>query len=130
MNFTSADRIIVSELVKSQAVDLYEIHKKYLLSPAQLVDTIARLKAIGVIDDSELELSSIKLTSQGLSVLMSYRAEIFHRLNEWKEVPSSMTRATLAVNSPYIPNYRKLGSKLKSRQKEIRKELKAREYAG
>lgn len=130
MEFSSADRYFIIELLRKGSVNFYALHESYRLSPAQIADSLMRLRAIGVLDEPDIGDGVVKLSRNGLQELVSYRREIFHRLDEWKNVPTEMKVDALGINAPYIPNFRKLGSGMRARQRQIRKELKVRGHAG
>lgn len=130
MNFTSADRLLIKELVSNGKVNLYTLHATYRLSPAQIADSLMRLNSIKVLKNREIRDGIVELAESGLRELVKYRGEIFRRLDEWRTVPAEMIIDTLEVNAPYVPNYRKLGTKMRARQLEIRKELRVRGRAG
>lgn len=130
MEFTSSDLIFTRELLRKGSIDIMALHKEYLLSPAQIVDSLARLESIGIVERNKRDDGVVRIAKNGPRQLISYRRKLVDRAKDWKNVPISMMGPTVAVNAPYTPAYKKLGKSMRSRQRRIRKEMKDREHAG
>jgi hypothetical protein len=127
MEFTSEDKILIDELLKRQAVDLFDLHRRYLLSPAQLSRSVRRLVRAGLIADTQdITGLSIRLADSGLRRMILLRRDILARNKDWKKVPKSMLTKHIGLDDPYVPNFRKLSRDMRSRQRQIRKELRGR----
>ena len=126
MEFTSADKLVVTELLKGEKVDLFALHSRYRLSPAQLVNSTVKLSKIGAIRSGDYEDGFIELTDRGLEILLLWRNSIYCREEQWKSVPEEMKRPMMEIDSQYVPNYRKLGSFMRKKQRSIYREMKVR----
>lgn len=127
MEFTSEDKILVAELLRRQTVDLFDLHRRYLLSPAQLSRSVRRLARAGFITDTQIITGlSIRLTDSGLRRMILLRRAILARNKDWKKVPKSMLTKHIGIDDPYVPNFRKLSRDMRARQKQIRRELRGR----
>lgn len=82
--FYSEDVEIVRELIAKREVDLYNLHLKYKLSPAQVSRSVKMLLKENVVKD---EGDVIKMTENGLNWILRNRNELFlnGERNYWKE---------------------------------------------
>jgi predicted methyltransferase len=71
----------------NSALDLYELHQKYLLSPAQVLRAVRLLAELGIVsvgDNSQ----SVALTDRGRNWVLANRRRIFSKHAYWKTVPN------------------------------------------
>lgn len=83
--FYSEDVEIIRELIRKGHVDLYDLHLKYRLSPAQISHSVNRFIAEGIVvcqDDAVVE-----LTDNGREWVILKRKELFldDRRKYWKQ---------------------------------------------
>lgn len=70
----SEDIIIIKGLMETGTLDLYSIHQRFLLSPAQIVRSLQRLHSIGIL---EYDAEKAKITEFGESWIIANRKELF-----------------------------------------------------
>ena len=99
--YYSSDRELIRHLfLKPDWVDLYELHVSFGLSPAQVIDTIERLRSAGYAEHDGL---NARLTLSGREWVRAARFEIFvdNRL-EWRS--QIERKAFAAPGEPYLPD--------------------------
>lgn len=107
---STADKTILMHLYKTYRTpqSLFQLHKEYAFSPAQLGSFVRKL---GEIDIIELQDDSISLTEVGKNWLLANRNKIFfsHIQYRWREVPEELREKKIDIDSLYLPKMRKLG---------------------
>lgn len=85
-----------------KTVNIYILHKRYSLSPAQIARVIDKYKPDKIIKISGLDLS---LTPKGEKWLNKNIRKIFLKpIKYWKEVPPEMQTEKVEINSLYTPH--------------------------
>lgn len=75
MPVSSFEREIIRELFKSYDwFDLYSLHVRFLLSPAQVAYAISKLEGDGLV---EIDGTNAKLTAQGRGWVLKNRRDLF-----------------------------------------------------
>lgn len=72
--FYSEDVEIIRELICNKHVDLYDLHLKYRLSPAQISRSVKRFIAEGIVVCQD---NTIELTDYGKEWIVHNRKELF-----------------------------------------------------
>ncbi len=102
----SLESIVVRELYKTTDwVDLYQLHKKYLLSPIQLLDFCEKLLEIEVI---EIEGRKARITDFGRKWSVKNRYKIFSSEGPWAKGSPYLQLERRAVEKPYLPKLKLL----------------------
>ena len=98
----SSDREVISTLFNStDFVDLFEIHERFVLSLAQILEALERLASLGFV---EREALTAKLTKAGREwVVLSRRALFFSPHKDWR-VFGARDRI-VEENEPYLPDW-------------------------
>jgi hypothetical protein len=95
------ESIIIRDLYKSNDwVDLYSIHKKYLLSPIQMLDFCQASSEKGII---EIEGRMARITDFGRIWSIKNRHRIFSSERPWAKGSSYLRKDRRAVEQPYLP---------------------------
>lgn len=81
MKFATEDKLIVDHLCKVSSISLYDLHVEYLLSPAQLLEAVERLKAADIATPREL---FVDRSSNFERQVIAFRHDIYNRENDWK----------------------------------------------
>lgn len=81
MIFKTVDKIIVDMLCSEPTIRVYDLHSKYRLSPAQIIEAAARLSAVQIAELSGLEIRRLPSFSDRL---VYFRHAIFNRPMPWK----------------------------------------------
>lgn len=103
---SSLESIVIREMYKATDwVDLYQIHKKYLLSPIQLLDFCEYLSEIEVI---KIEGRKAKITDFGRKWSIKNRYKIFSSERPWAKGSPYLQLERRAVHEPYLPNLKLL----------------------
>jgi hypothetical protein len=68
-------------------LDLYELHQRYLLTPAQVLRAVNMLLEMSVVSVGEKG-QSIVLTDHGRTWVLANRRKIFSKSTYWKHLPS------------------------------------------
>lgn len=102
--FGSSDREVIRLLFsKPDWVDLYDLHVEFGLSPAQVVDMLERLIAVGF---AQREGAQARLTPQGRDWVLAARGEIF--LNPkgkiWRLSSEELLAEAMEPSTPYLPD--------------------------
>lgn len=107
MNLFSEDIELIKKLLKSNTINLYELHNDFLLSPAQVATAIERLVAN---DYVALEGMSLTVTEKGKEWLKGDASVILvsERIRYWRELPSDMLQPQLGIDELYKPNIDKI----------------------
>ena len=85
---SSSDKRILLELFKKRkSINIYYLHKKYLLSPAQINRFVRNYLEEKLISFDNCK---IKLTEKGIEWILHNRKKIFlsHNKNKWKIIPN------------------------------------------
>lgn len=102
--FSSSDREIVRFLFsKRNWVDLYDLHVEFGLSPAQVLDMLERLLAIGL---AERQGPQARLTPQGRDWVLAARGEIFFDVASevWRPTSEQLLADAMEPSTPYLPD--------------------------
>lgn len=107
----SEDIEIIRELSKRKEVDAYFFHEKYMLSPAQLLKSIKKLREEGIIIFEEKILS---LTDKGKIWVMANRKQLFlqERSKYWKQISKEVKQERMMKNELYKPKKKNIDSEL------------------
>jgi hypothetical protein len=107
LNFSTVDREILRHLFNEEIVSIYFFHKKYLLSPAQLSQSIQKLSENNLI---KLDNFNILLTENGRKYVYNNRDIIFRKIETeyWEKIPKEMAGSSLGINDLYSPNIKKV----------------------
>lgn len=103
-DFSSSDREVVRFLFsKRNWVDLYELHVEFGLSPAQIMDMLERLLALGL---AERQGAQARLTQQGRDWTLAARGEIFFHTDRksWRPSSDQLLADGLEISAPYMPD--------------------------
>lgn len=103
-DFSSSDREVIRFLFsKRDWVDLYELHVEFGLSPAQIMDMLERLLALGL---AERQGAQARLTQQGRDWTLAARGEIFFQTdrNSWRPSSDRILKDELKFSTPYMPD--------------------------
>lgn len=86
----SEDKELINELIKFKKLDIYFLHQKYKLSPAQVARSVNKFLHQGLIQESD---SVISFTELGIIWVNKNRKSLFNsnRNKYWKEVPRDRT---------------------------------------
>lgn len=82
-------------------VDLYSIHKRYLLSPLRLLEVCDELSMRKIID---LEGNSIRITDEGVRWTVKNRHSVFSSERPWARPSQHVTIPKRKPTDPYLPN--------------------------
>lgn len=102
--FSSSDREIIRFIFsKRDWVDLYNLHVEFGLSPAQILDMLERLIAVGF---AERQGAEARLTPQGRDWVLAARGNIFFDTDRESWRPSSEHLLSDAMDplTPYLPD--------------------------
>lgn len=102
--FSSSDREVIRFLYsKRDWVDLYDLHVEFGLSPAQVLDVLERLLAIGL---AERQGSQACLTPQGRDWVLAARGEIFFDVDRkvWRPSSEQLLADAMEPSTPYLPD--------------------------
>lgn len=110
ITLNTADKTILLHLYKTYGIpqSLFQFHKEYAFSPAQLGSFVRKLGEFGIV---ELQDDCILLTEFGKKWLLSNRNKIFysHIQYSWREIPDELREKKIDIDSLYLPKVRKLG---------------------
>jgi hypothetical protein len=110
ITLNTADKTILLHLYRTYGnpQSLFQLHKEYAFSPAQLGSFVRKLGEIGIV---ELQDDYILLTECGKNWLLSNRNKIFFSQVQynWQEIPKEMQEIKIDIDSLYLPKVRKLG---------------------
>jgi hypothetical protein len=82
VQFATEDKVIVAHLLAHQKpIDLYDVHREYLLSPIQIGAALSRLIAADII---VREGQMIFLTDGARQRIWKLRFEIYNRPKHWR----------------------------------------------
>lgn len=99
--FHSSDREVIRQLFLSvDWIDLYELHVSYGLSPAQVLDTVERLRSADFVEHDGL---NARLTPSGREWVRAARFEIFVD-NDFKWRSPTETERFVTSGEPYLPD--------------------------
>lgn len=103
--FNSSDREVIGALYDaSDWVDLFEVHEAYVLSPAQVQESVERLAKVGYVERDGLH---ARLTEEGREWVVSSRRALFMSpTKDWRRF--EIEDRIIAENEPYLPNLKKL----------------------
>ncbi|WP_157726805.1 hypothetical protein [Qipengyuania flava] len=88
----------------SDWADLFEVHQAYVLSPAQVQESIERLAKVGYVERDGLH---ARLTGEGRAWVISSRRSLFMSpLKDWRQF--EVEDRIVSENEPYLPNLQKL----------------------
>lgn len=79
-----------------EALDIYDLHEKYRLSPGQVARAVSALEGTKLI--SEIKEGFLQLTPEGRKWIMVNRRILFGGEQHWKKVPESFRRRRSASN--------------------------------
>ena len=99
------DRIILRSLFSSNGeLNVYELHKKYLLSPGQISRSLRKLSSLDIIS-MDVENAIFEITENGREIILFNRRELFGRpLHKvWQNIPEEMLVAKVEQDMPYLP---------------------------
>jgi hypothetical protein len=106
----TADRTILRTLYKlhDTPLSLLQLHNESGFSLAQLGGFVSKFINNGIVDFRD---ESISLTAFGKKWLIANRVKIFYSRvpYDWRDIPGEMRINRRDMNSPYLPNKRKLG---------------------
>ena len=103
-DFNSSDREVIRFLFsKRDWVDLYELHVEFGLSPAQIMDMLERLLAVGL---AERQGAQARLTAQGRDWTLAARGEIFFHTDResWRPSIDQLLAEGMSFSTPYMPD--------------------------
>jgi hypothetical protein len=106
IDYSSSDREVIKFLFSgSDWCDLYELHKRFNLSPAQILDIVERLKTVGL---AEIDGVRARLTPDGRMWVIAARDEIFfgNGDQDWKHYNQAAAYKSLDTVEPYLPDLR------------------------
>ena len=104
--FKSHEREIILALFQANDwFDLYALHKKFLLSPAQIVATMTQLKGDGL---CETDRTMARLNQNGFIWVMRNRRELFLRRDRRWAVSPLVEKQKIEVGEPYMPRLRSI----------------------
>tara|TARA_R110000803_G_scaffold35368_3_gene76497 strand:+ start:2387 stop:2719 length:333 start_codon:yes stop_codon:yes gene_type:complete len=101
----SEDRIILSQLIDRKEINIYEIHKEYLLSPGQISRVVSRLIELNVATYENL---SLKLTEDKFLNAVKLLKDVDRRPLWWRSV-SPENRFKGKKETLYTPQKNNLG---------------------
>ena len=94
--FYSEDVEIIRELIHNKSIDLYDLHLKYRLSPAQVSRSVKNLLNEGVV---EIEGETISMTDLGREWIIKNRHALFLDENRIITKSSTMERSAKMINN-------------------------------
>ena len=111
MDFFSEDIEFLKELLSNDKVELYLLHEKYRLSPAQMARTIKKFEKLDLIIIKD---DRISLKDKGRKWIFEKRNNLFLKEKDkyWKKVPEEMEQEKIAINSLYKPKRSKIDNEL------------------
>jgi len=91
-----------------EPTQIYALHRRYRLSPAQIARSVRKFESIGVLC---LTGHAIKLTDYGRRWVLANRLTLFGKPHSrlWKEVPQSLLAAPDRANEYYTPRQARMG---------------------
>jgi hypothetical protein len=100
----SHKRLVILALFQARDwLDLYALHEKFSLSPAQIISTLALLDEQKL---CEVDGTRARLTQSGYNWVLKNRRQIFMQSGrKWAKLDSSNKRH-LHVGQPYMPRLR------------------------
>lgn len=92
--------------------DLYELHKKYRLTPVEARDSVNILKEMGILttQGNTFKISS-NISYHSMSLL--YKKTRYRKLNLDEDILEKMKGAAVSHDEPYLPNLKIIDRKLK-----------------
>lgn len=111
-NLRRTDTLLLQELIRSEGkVASYTLHRKFRLSPSEVVRSINKLKEMEIID---LDGFNIKFTQQGRDWVVRNRFQLFSPGERpWRKCPEHFVQQKLMPNQPYVPRISKLDKSLR-----------------
>jgi hypothetical protein len=103
-DFSSSDREVIRFLFsKRDWIDLYDLHVEFGLSPAQVLDMLERLLAVGL---AERQGAQARLTPQGRDWVLAARGEIFFVTDSkiWRPSSEQLLADAIEPSTPYLPD--------------------------
>ena len=108
MSVPSHERELYQHLFSREGwVDLFELHTRLSLSPAQLSSSIEKLFEKGLV---EVEGTNARLTGSGRAWLVKNRREVFMNVKRYWQVPKSVAEPSIVPGEPYLPRIRSLSA--------------------
>ena len=99
---SSCKSIVLKEAYKVAGwLDLYLVHKRYRLSPFQLLEVCDRLSKDNVI---EMEGRKVRLTDGGRTWVLRNRRSLFSSERPWAKPSSYLLTTEIPPEAPYLPN--------------------------
>ena len=105
MDINSEDRIFLKAIFASkESIDIYDIHKEYLLSPGQVSRSLKKLTKLDLVS-VDFEAGKALLTENGLIKIVEKRKIFFGSFDreKWRAPPDEMLGEKIEINAPYIP---------------------------
>jgi hypothetical protein len=102
-NLNSVDRVILRATFGApDGIDVYSLHERYLFSPAQIVISLEKMRAVAWLDVDGLH---CKLTKFGREQVLRNRRAIFASVvsRHWAKSAFIMETASQQMATPYLP---------------------------
>lgn len=112
MKVFSEDLILLKDVQKGIPIDIYSLHERYQLSPAQLarsMDKFAQLGIISIVDNKFLI-----ITEFGKKWIIANKSKIYllERDSEWKKMPIDAATETIGINKLYKADIKKIDTRI------------------
>lgn len=111
MNIYSEDILLLKELYEHNTIDVYLLHSKYRLSPAQVARSILKFTNSNILTSTE---DNISITEYGLNWIIANRNFIFLKKRDyiWKVIPEQFSQKKLDINDFSIPKRKTLDKRI------------------
>lgn len=112
MKIFSEDIILLKEVQKDIPLEIYVLHLKYKLSPAQLARSIEKFSSLDIITIVSNEY--IRITDFGKKWLIANKSKIylFDRDSEWKKIPIEDAIESIGANKLYKVDLKKIDTRI------------------
>lgn len=104
--------IVLIELFKSKdSLFLYGLHRKYRLTPGQIVRTLTKLEKLKLI---EYDTQFASITDKGRELIYKSRRVLTEKKTmPWRECPEEFKQPQMDMSKPYIPNLQTIDPQIK-----------------
>lgn len=98
----SVEREFARLLFSHEAVDLYDLHERYRLSPGQVARVVRHFASEGIVN---LDGDRVALTAVGRLWILKNREFLFMKgtRREWADLPGGVKREPRDASEPYMP---------------------------